>query len=172
MHPDSSDREGLRTASDSEPNGAPSHAIKGPVERALVSRAGLGGLLVVLAVVLGFGIGSRIGSAKGPSAGTAGDTSTRATAGAVLSAASPVREARLGAHTNRPSSLGGLASPQANTPDTTASIRRVAPARHPQPSLGRVRVHCPPSRSAASSPPTGSRTTPTPSAACSPSSGG
>ena len=126
MHPDSSDREGLRTASDSEPNGAPSHAIKGPVERALVSRAGLGGLLVVLAVVLGFGIGSRIGSAKGPSAGTAGDTSTRATAGAVLSAASPVREARLGAHTNRPSSLGGLASPQANTPDTTASIRREA----------------------------------------------
>jgi murein DD-endopeptidase MepM/ murein hydrolase activator NlpD len=80
----------------------------------------------VLAVVLGFGIGSRIGSAKGPSAGTAGDTSTRATAGAVLSAASPVREARLGAHTNRPSSLGGLASPQANTPDTTASIRREA----------------------------------------------
>ncbi len=126
MHPDSSDREGLRTASDSEPNDAPSHAIKGPVERALVSRAGLGGLLVVLAVVLGFGIGSRIGSAKGPSAGTAGDTSTRATAGAVLSAASPVREARLGAHTNRPSSLGGLASPQANTPDTTASIRREA----------------------------------------------
>ena len=126
MHPDSSDREGLRTASDSEPNGAPSHAIKGPVERALVSRAGLGGLLVVLAVVLGFGIGSRIGSAKGPSAGTAADTSTRATAGAVLSAASPVREARLGAHTNRPSSLGGLASPQANTPDTTASIRREA----------------------------------------------
>jgi len=80
----------------------------------------------VLAVVLGFGIGSRIGSAKGPSAGTAGDTSTRATAGAVLSAASAVHEARLGAHTNRPSSLGGLASPQANTPDTTASIRREA----------------------------------------------
>ena len=126
MHPDSSDREGLRTASDSEPNGAPSHAIKGPVERALVSRAGLGGLLVVLAVVLGFGIGSRIGSAKGPSAGTAADTSTRATAGAVLSAASAVHEARLGAHTNRPSTLGGLASRQANTPDITASIRREA----------------------------------------------
>ena len=48
----------------------------------------------------------------------------------------------------------------------------VAPARHPRPSLGRLPRRCPPSHSAASSPPTGSRTTPTPSAACSPSSGG
>ena len=126
MHPDSSDREGLRTASDSEPNGAPSHAIKRPVDRPLVSRAGLGGLLAVLALVLGFGIASQIGSAAGSSAGTAGETSTRATAGAVLSTVSPVGEARLGAHTNRPSSLGGLASPQANTPDIMASIRREA----------------------------------------------
>lgn len=126
MHPDSSDREGLRTASDSEPNGASSHARNRSVDRPLVSQAGLGGLLAVLALILGLGIGSRIGSAAGSRAGTAGDTATRVNAGAVLSTASPVEEARLGSATNRPSSLDDLASPQANTSSLTAFIGRDA----------------------------------------------
>lgn len=62
MRRDPSDGGGLRT--DSVANRPAAHRTKDDLDRPLISRNGIGGLLVVLAVVLGFGVGSEIGSAE------------------------------------------------------------------------------------------------------------
>ncbi len=62
MRRDPSDEEGLGTSSVTTRPGE-DRTVDTP-DRPMISRAGIGGMLVVLAVLLGFGVGSEIGSAE------------------------------------------------------------------------------------------------------------
>ncbi len=97
MNVEPSAREGLRTPSPSDPQEAhppprASAAVRpaaGADRRPVDRRAGIGGLLIVLAVVMGFGIGSRIGSAADD-----GALRTSSGAGAIVASVDPSATAR------------------------------------------------------------------------------
>jgi len=105
MQRDPSDGEGLRT--DSVSDRPAERRTMDELDRPLISRNGIGGLLVVFAVVLGFGVGSEIGSAEdatqidataGVSAAMAGEyTSAATTLAAHHPQAPPTVSARAGA---------------------------------------------------------------------------